>query len=140
VTASERPDDAQQLREEIERTREHLGETVEQLAAKADVKGRARAEAAGLADQVTRRAKDVMARARKQIADRAGSARGTLAATTADARQKAAAAGEAAPGPGRLAAAQGAGAARKHRGPLSAAVAAVLLAVLGFLIWRRGKR
>jgi lysozyme family protein len=139
VTASERPDDAQQLREEIERTRERLGETVEQLAAKADVKSRARAEAAGLADQVTRRVKDVMAQARKQIADRAGSARGTLAATTADARQKAAA-GEAAPGPVRQAAAQGAGAARRHRGPLSAAVAAVLLAVLGFLIWRRGKR
>jgi Protein of unknown function (DUF3618) len=43
VTASQQPDDAQRLREEIERTREHLGETVEQLAAKVDVKGRAQA-------------------------------------------------------------------------------------------------
>lgn len=47
-------DDAQQLREEIERTREHLGETVEQLAARLDVKGRARAEAAELTDRVKR--------------------------------------------------------------------------------------
>ena len=41
-------DDAQRLREEIERTREHLGATVEQLIAKVDVKSRARAEAAEL--------------------------------------------------------------------------------------------
>jgi DNA-binding XRE family transcriptional regulator len=34
--------EAQALREEIERTREHLGDTVEQLAAKADVKKQAR--------------------------------------------------------------------------------------------------
>ena len=41
-------DDAQRLREEIERTREHLGATVEQLVARADVKSRALAEAAEL--------------------------------------------------------------------------------------------
>ena len=40
---------AEELREEIERTRERLGATVEQLAARADVKRRARAEAARLA-------------------------------------------------------------------------------------------
>ena len=39
-------DDAQALRDEIEQTRKHLGDTVEQLAAKADVKKQARAEAA----------------------------------------------------------------------------------------------
>jgi hypothetical protein len=47
-------DDAQQLREEIERTREHLGETVEQLAARLDVKARARAEAAELSARLKR--------------------------------------------------------------------------------------
>ncbi len=47
-------DDAQQLREEIERTREHLGETVEQLAARLDVKSRARAEAAELSARLKR--------------------------------------------------------------------------------------
>ncbi len=40
------PDDAQELQQQIERTREELGETVELLAAKADVKNRARAQAA----------------------------------------------------------------------------------------------
>jgi hypothetical protein len=47
-------DDAQQLREEIERTREHLGATVEQLAARLDVKSRARAEAAELSARLKR--------------------------------------------------------------------------------------
>lgn len=41
-------DEAQRLREEIEQTREHLGATVEQLVARADIKGRALAEAAEL--------------------------------------------------------------------------------------------
>jgi hypothetical protein len=41
-------DDAQQIRDEIERTRQHLGATVEQLVARVDVKSRARAEAAEL--------------------------------------------------------------------------------------------
>jgi hypothetical protein len=75
VTASDQPDDAQALREEIERTREHLGATVEQLAAKADVKGRAQAKAAELAGQVTRQARDAAGQARKQAADGAGAAR-----------------------------------------------------------------
>ncbi len=42
------PDDPQHLKEEIERTREHLGETVQQLAAKTDVKAIARSKAAEL--------------------------------------------------------------------------------------------
>jgi Protein of unknown function (DUF3618) len=45
-------DDAQLLREEIERTREHLGTTVEELAARMDVKSRAQAEAAELAGRI----------------------------------------------------------------------------------------
>ena len=39
------PDDPQGLQQEIERTREHLGETVEALVAKVDVKARAQDEA-----------------------------------------------------------------------------------------------
>jgi hypothetical protein len=42
----------EQLRQEIEHERQQLGETVEALAAKADVKARAQAWAAGMADQV----------------------------------------------------------------------------------------
>ncbi|MEU0075126.1 DUF3618 domain-containing protein [Streptomyces sp. NPDC006332] len=40
-----------ELRREIERTRGELGDTVEELAGKADVKGRARARAADLRDK-----------------------------------------------------------------------------------------
>ena len=49
------PDDAQRIRAEIERTREHLGATVKQLAAKVDVKSRARAQAVELAGQARNR-------------------------------------------------------------------------------------
>jgi uncharacterized membrane protein len=42
------PDDLEQLRTEIEKTREHLGDTVDQLAAKGDVKAQAKAAAARL--------------------------------------------------------------------------------------------
>jgi hypothetical protein len=45
--------DARQLKAEIEQTRERLGATVEQLAAKADVKNRARAKATEVAGQVS---------------------------------------------------------------------------------------
>jgi hypothetical protein len=44
--------DVQQLRREIELTRARLGATVEQLAAKADLRGRAGAQAAELAGRV----------------------------------------------------------------------------------------
>lgn len=40
-----------ELRQQIERTRSQLGDTVEELAAKADVKGRAKARAADLKDK-----------------------------------------------------------------------------------------
>jgi ElaB/YqjD/DUF883 family membrane-anchored ribosome-binding protein len=46
------PDEAAELRKEIEQTRERLGDTVEQLAAKADVKAQAKAKATELADAV----------------------------------------------------------------------------------------
>jgi len=42
----------EQLRQEIEQERQQLGETVEALAAKTDVKARAQAWAAGMADRV----------------------------------------------------------------------------------------
>lgn len=43
-SAGKEPDAAQQLRDEIEHTRAALGETVEQLSAKVDVKSRARTQ------------------------------------------------------------------------------------------------
>ena len=45
---------APEIQQEIERTRDHLGETVEELAARADVKTRARARAAGMKDKAAR--------------------------------------------------------------------------------------
>ena len=52
MTDSEAPDEAQRLRAEIEQTRENLSATVDQLAAKMDVKSRAQAEAAQLTDRI----------------------------------------------------------------------------------------
>lgn len=60
------PGDAQHLREEIEQTRQQLGETVEQLAAKVDVKSRVRVQVAQLAGRVrsaTVQARDPVRRA-----------------------------------------------------------------------------
>ena len=42
---------APEIQQEIERTRDHLGETVEELAARADLKARARARAASIKDK-----------------------------------------------------------------------------------------
>lgn len=52
ATSDAVPEDEQQLKQEIEQTREELGHTVAALAAKADVKARARAKAAALAARV----------------------------------------------------------------------------------------
>ncbi|HXT88629.1 MAG TPA: DUF3618 domain-containing protein [Trebonia sp.] len=72
-------DDVARLRAEIERTRDHLGATVEQLAAKIDVKSRARAKASELSGQLTRQAKSATAQARKQP-DLLSAAAGSLVA------------------------------------------------------------
>jgi hypothetical protein len=45
---------ADELRQEIEQTRQSLGETVDELAAKADIKARARAKAAEMSGRVRR--------------------------------------------------------------------------------------
>lgn len=77
------PDDARQLEAEIERTRERLGETVQELIARADVKSRARAKTA----EMTGRVKATTVQARKSAAARAGSVRGQVAGTAAAVRQ-----------------------------------------------------
>jgi hypothetical protein len=83
------PGDSRQLEAEIERTRERLGETVQELVARVDVKSRARAKAA----EMTGRVKATTVQARKNAAARAGSVRGQVAGTTAAVRQKAIPAG-----------------------------------------------
>jgi hypothetical protein len=147
--AEEGPVGEAELRQEIEQTRKQLGETVEQLTAKPDVKGRARAKAAELAG----RAKSTTAQMRTQAVTQVGSVRGQLAGKSAMTRQKlVAAAGtaktqlqaraapvrEATPEPVRRAVAKGASTAQQRRVPL--AVAAVTL-IAGYLVFRWwGKR
>jgi hypothetical protein len=117
--SSARPaDEAQALREEIEQTRERLGDTVEQLAAKADAKKRARAEAARLGERV----QVAMARAR-----------GHAMLTAAKVRKS---------GPGRARHAFGKSArtVREQRGPLADAVGALVAVLAALIIWKRSKR
>lgn len=83
------PDDARRLEAEIERTREQLGETVQELVARADVKSRARAKAA----EVTGRMKATTVQASKNAAARAGNVRGQVASSTEAARRKTISAG-----------------------------------------------
>ena len=58
------PDDQQELEKEIEQTREQLGQTVEALAARVDVKARAQQEL----DQLTARLKGTANQAKQQAA------------------------------------------------------------------------
>jgi hypothetical protein len=79
------PDDLQELREEIEQTRQQLGETVEELAAKADVKARTRDKAA----ELTGRVKGKASHARTDATASAGRIRAQLAGANGNAGKKA---------------------------------------------------
>jgi hypothetical protein len=57
------PATGRELQEEIEQTRERLGQTVEELVAKADVKARAQAKAAEVKVKAQDKAADVKSRA-----------------------------------------------------------------------------
>ena len=63
------PDNEQELRQEIEQTRERLGDTVELLVARTDIKGRAQAKVAGLAGRVKgKSATDIARQYRMELA------------------------------------------------------------------------
>ena len=74
-SAAHASDDPERIRQEIERTRQQLGETVEQLAAKADVKSRARAEAAVLAGRLKDRGRSAAGSARQAMGKGAAAGR-----------------------------------------------------------------
>jgi Protein of unknown function (DUF3618) len=78
------------LRQEIESTRQRLGETVDELAAKADVKARAQAKAAETTAQARDRAVEATAQARDRVTETTAQARDRVAGTTAQARDRAA--------------------------------------------------
>jgi hypothetical protein len=141
------PDDIQELQQEIEDTREQLGQTVEQLVAKADVRARARGKAA----ELTGRVKDQAGQARAQAAARAGTVGDQLVSKATSAGQRAAYLGaaareqvsaraapvwEAAPEPARQAVAKGASTTRQHRVPLVVAAGMLVVGLLAIRWWR----
>jgi hypothetical protein len=138
------PDDPRVLQQEIERTREHLGETVEALVAKVDVKARAQDEATRLIGRL----KASVVGARQQAAARAVEARRQAADKTAGPRQKATVQGrhvrrqvaDKTPEPVKQAAGNAAATARQRRTPLLAAVGAVGAGLVGWLLFQRWRR
>jgi hypothetical protein len=102
------PNDLRQLEAEIERTRERLGETVQELVARADVKSLARAKTAELSGRV----KDTTSRARKT-------------------------AWQATPEQVRRAATNGASGAKEHWVPVTLAATSLTLGCLALRRWRR---
>jgi septal ring factor EnvC (AmiA/AmiB activator) len=133
------PDDRQALQDEIERTREHLGETVEALVAKADVKARAQDKARQLTGRLKAKADqaDVKAQAQQQARHLAG----LLKSTAAQGRHRAATSlSQGAPDTVKGAADSAAATARRHRLPLAAAIGAAVASVLAWLLIRRWRR
>jgi Protein of unknown function (DUF3618) len=116
--AAGQPEDPEGLREEIARTREHLGQTVEALVAKADVKARAQDEASRLIGRLKGRA----VQARQQAAARAAGISNVT------------------PEPVKQAAENAAATARQRRTPLLAAIGAVGAGVMGWLLFQRWRR
>jgi Protein of unknown function (DUF3618) len=112
------PDGPEQLRAEIEQTREELGRTAEQLVAKTDVKARAQAKVTDL----TERAKDATSQARRQAAAQADSARSQLVKGRDQLQSQA-------PGALKLA--------RKHRTQLIIAVGVLVAGAVVVRIWTR---
>ena len=113
------PDHPEQLRTEIEQTRQQLGETVDQLTAKTDVKARAQAKVADL----TQRAKDTAGQVRQQAEAAGETGREQLQARTPDAVKRTAAAG--------------AVGVRQNRTPLAIAAGVLVLGVVAVRWWRR---
>jgi CHASE3 domain sensor protein len=76
---------APELQQEIERTRQQLGQTVQELAAKADLKARAKDKAAELRERARERALGARGKARERALGARGKARDTVsqARTTA---------------------------------------------------------
>jgi F0F1-type ATP synthase assembly protein I len=65
------PRDPEQIREDIEQTREELGETVAAVAGKTDVKGQAKAKAEELKGQAGAKAKELSEKAKEVAPDSA---------------------------------------------------------------------
>ena len=146
------PTDPVQLRRDIERTREELGETVEALIAKTDVKARTRERVGEISERLrgkTTQAKEQatarVGQARSQIVGRSAEARHAAAGTAVPADQlqaRAAAVGrtirDVTPDPVQKAAQRAMATAAQRR--VLVAAAAVGVAVVGIAVIRRWRR
>jgi hypothetical protein len=103
---------APEIQQEIEQTREHLGETVEELAAKADVKARARAKAAEMKARAQAKATEMKARAQGKATEVSGQLRQTQLVQNQTVQR---------------------------RWPLAAAAAGAMIIGAAVLVWRRRK-
>ena len=121
-TAGSRTPEEQALTEEIERTREHLGETVEALAAKADVKARAQHDAAEVKGNLSDKDRAV----KDKVTEQASELRKEAANVT--------------PEPVQRSASQAADIVREHRGKVAAAAAGAAILILTWLAVRRRRR
>jgi predicted metal-dependent phosphoesterase TrpH len=136
------PDDRQALQEEIERTREHLGETVEALVAKVDVK----AQAQDKVRQLTGRLKNTAAQAdvKGQAQQRARHLGGLLKRTAGRGRHRATTAAasisQVTPETVKRAADGAAATTGRHRRTLAVAAGAAVASVLAWLLIRRWRR
>jgi hypothetical protein len=125
------PDSTEALREEITRTRADLGETIEALAAKTDVKARAKDAVGDLAGHAKAKAGDVrdqalgmVATATDRISDAATTVGDQMRSNAADVRES-------------LADGDVLGAARKPLPIAGLAVAAALIGLVIYLVRRR---
>jgi predicted TIM-barrel enzyme len=136
-------DDPNALAEDISRTRAELGDTVEALVAKVDVKARAQQRAA----EVSTQAKERLHAFQQQLAGRAGQLTGTATGTAERARQAAAANGKTVLGAGasggqkvQRGAQRMAGTISRYRVPFVAGTAAAAAVLAGWLAVRRRRR
>ncbi len=153
--AGSRTPEEEALAGEIERTREQLGETVEALAAKADVKGRARRRGAEVTgnlrgraraakDKVTEQAGELRDEAAAKAAQAKNAAQGAGAPVAGQVASRAAAAGRAVrditPAPVQRSAGRAVVIVRGHRGKAAAAALAATALILAWLAARRRRR
>jgi Protein of unknown function (DUF3618) len=132
------PSDPQALAQDIERTRQQLGDSVEALVAKADVSAQVRGKAVEMKGRVAGAAGVAADRITAKTAD----LRHQLPAATSDVTQAVAAGGAKAwqitPAPVQQATTRAARTVRERPGPYAATAGVLLL--LGWLVWRRGRR
>ena len=108
---------ASEIQQEIDRTRERLGETVEELAAKADVKARAKEKAVEMKARAQGKAPEVSGLVKGKATEVSGLVKGKATDVSGRVKQNQAV---------------------QRRWPLAAAAAAGVLTA-GIVVWRRRK-